>query len=87
VYALFEGEEARELSSFRRAALIGHFAGGETLRWKIAGRGDFVAGRKKLGSERKDFSASLRKGGSERRYYVRTRWGTLSSSRKTPEHH
>jgi hypothetical protein len=85
VYALFEGEEARELSDFRRASLVGLFAGGETFRWKIAGRGDFVAGRKRLGSERKDFAASLKKGSSERRYYVRTRWGTLSSPRKTPE--
>jgi hypothetical protein len=87
VYALFEGEEARKVSGFRRAHLIGLFAGGETFEWKIPGRENFVAGWKRPGSERKDFAASLKKGSSERRYYVRTRWGTLSNARKTPEHH
>jgi hypothetical protein len=88
VYALFEGEEAWELSNFRRAHLIGIFEGGETFEWRIAQRKNFVASWKRSGSERKAFEASLRKGGSERRYYARTRWGTLSSSRKkTPEHH
>jgi len=87
VYALFEGEEARKVSGFRRADLVGLVAGGETFEWKIAARENFVAGWKRPGSERKDFVASLKKGRSERRYYVRTRWGTLSNPRKTPEHH
>ena len=86
VYALFEGEEARELSGFRRAHLIGLFAGGETFEWKIPGRENFVAGWKRAGSERKDFAASLKKGSSERRYYVCSRWRRLTSSRKRVEH-
>ena len=86
VYALFEGEGARKVSDFRRAHLIGLFEGGETFEWRIAGRENFVAGWKRPGSERKDFAASLKKGGSERRYYVRTRWRRLTSSRKRLEH-
>ncbi len=86
VYARFEGEEAREVSDFRRADLVGLFTGGETFRWKIAGRENFVATYKRPGSGRKDFVASLKKSGSERRYYVCPRWGRLTGTRKTPEH-
>jgi hypothetical protein len=87
VYALFEDEEARKVSGFRRAHVIGLFAGGETFKWKIAGRKNFVAGWKRLGSERKDFAASLKKGSSERRYYVCSRWRRrLTSPRKRLEH-
>ena len=86
VYALFEGEEARKVSGFRRAGLIGLFAGGETFEWKIAGRETFVAGWKRPGSERKDFAASLKKGSSERRYYVCSWWRRLTSSRMRVEH-
>ena len=86
VYARFEGEEARDLLSFRQAGLVGLFERDETFEWRIPGRENFVVGWKRPGSERKDFSASLKKGGFERRYYVRTRWGRLASSRKTREH-
>jgi hypothetical protein len=86
VYALFEGEEARKVSGFRRAGLIGLFAGGETFEWKIAGRENFVVGWKRPGSERKDFAASLKKGRSEQRYYVCSRWLRLTSPRKRLEH-
>jgi hypothetical protein len=86
VYALFEGEEARKVSGFRRAHLIGLFDGGETFEWKIPGRENFVAGWKRPGSERKDFAASLKKGSSERRYYVCSRWRRRTSPRKRLEH-
>jgi hypothetical protein len=86
VYALFEGEEARKVSGFRRAHLISLFAGGETFKWKIAGRKNFVVGWKRPGSERKDFAASFKKGRSERRYYVCSRWLRLTSPRKRVEH-
>jgi hypothetical protein len=86
VYALFEGEEARELSDFRRAGLVGLFGGGETFEWKMAGRENFVAGWKRPGSERKDFAATIKKGSFERRYYVCSRWRRITSPRKRLEY-
>ncbi len=61
LYAVFEGEEARELSDFRQVDFVGRLPDGEMFEQRIAGRGDFVAERKMVGVRRKHFAASRKK--------------------------
>ena len=56
LYAVFEGEEAREISGFREAHFVGYFPDGSGFRQGIVGRKPFVATRKKKHSVRKDYT-------------------------------
>ena len=81
--ALFEGEEAREVSGLRGAHyyLVGRFPSGRRFERKIAGRGDFVGGRKRLGTSRRDFVAGRKPLGLVRRHFVAGR-KKIGASRK-----
>ncbi len=65
-YALFEDEEARMLSRFRRADLLGRFPDGRAFELTIAERRDFVASPKKAVTSRQDYVAN-------RNFYSRLR--------------
>jgi hypothetical protein len=56
-YALFEGQEARKLSAFRRADFVGRLPDGRQFRRTIVARGDFVASQKRSVNARKDYDA------------------------------
>ena len=88
LYATFDGEEAREVSDFRWADLVGRLPNGRIFRRKIAGREDFVVGHKRVGAgrknfagspkrratSRKDFVADRKRAGASRKNYVRAWW-------------
>ena len=57
-YALFEDEEARMLSGFRRADLLGRFPDGRVFKLTIVERGDFVASPKKVVPSRQEYVAN-----------------------------
>ena len=59
LYTLFEGEEARRLTGFRRAEFVGYFPDGRAFRRKIVERKDFVVGHKKKTIKRKDYALAL----------------------------
>ena len=84
LYATFEGEEAREVSNFRLADLVGHLSNGRILRRKIAGRGDFVAGHKRVGASRKNFAGSPKRRATSRKDFVADR-KRAGASRKNYE--
>ena len=65
-YVVFEDEEARMLSGFRRADLLGRFPDGKVFKLTIVERRDFVASPKKAVSDRQDYVAS-------RNFYSRLR--------------
>ncbi len=65
-YVLFEDEEARMLSGFRRADLLGRFPDGRLFKLTIVERKDFVASPKKLVPNRQEYLAS-------RNFYSRLR--------------
>ena len=56
LYALFEGEEAREISGFREAYFVGYFPDGSGFRQRIVERKDFVATRKRKHAVRKEYT-------------------------------
>jgi hypothetical protein len=58
VYALLEGEEAKDAQGFRRVHLMGEFPDGKTFQTKLVERADFAATRKRAGDARKDYVAS-----------------------------
>jgi hypothetical protein len=57
VYALLEGDEARDTQGFRRVYLPSEFPGGGAFESKMVERGDFVATRKRVADARKDYLA------------------------------
>ncbi len=57
-YAVFEGEDVRELAAFRSAHLLGQFPEGRTFDLKIVEREDFVATPKRATADRHDYVAS-----------------------------
>ena len=57
-YVLFEDDEARMLSGFRRADLLGRFPDGKVFKLTIVERRDFVASPKKVVSSRQEYVAS-----------------------------
>ena len=65
-HVLFEDEEARMLSGFRRADLLGQFPDGRVFKLTIVERRDFVASPKKLVPNRQEYLAS-------RNFYSRLR--------------
>ena len=65
-FAVFEDEEARILSGFRRADLLGRFPDGRAFELTIVERRDFVATPKKAVSGRQDYVAN-------RNFYSRLR--------------
>ena len=65
-YAVVEGEEARMLSGFRRADLLGRFPDGRTFELTIVERRDFVASPKRAVSDRHEYVAN-------RNFYSRLR--------------
>jgi hypothetical protein len=71
--SLYEGEEAREVSDFRRADLVGRFPDGRLFRRKIAGREDFVVGHKRVGASRKNFAGSPKRRATSRKDFVADR--------------
>ena len=66
VYVAFEDEEARMLSGFRRADLLGRFPDGKTFELTIVERRDFAASPKKVVSGRQEYIA-------KRNFYSRLR--------------
>ncbi len=65
-YVAFEGEEARMLSGFRRADLLGRFPDGRVFKLTIVERRDFVASPKKVAPNRQEYVAN-------RNFYSRLR--------------
>ena len=65
-YVVFEDEEARMLSGFRRADLLGRFPDGRAFKLTIVERRDFVASPKKVVPNRQEYVAS-------RNFYSRLR--------------
>jgi hypothetical protein len=65
-YVVFEDEEARILSGFRRADLLGWFPDGKVLKLTIIERRDFVASQKKVVPSRQEYVA-------KRSFYSRIR--------------
>ena len=57
-YVVFEDEEARMLSGFRRADLLGWFPDGRVFKPKIVERRDFVASPKRVVPDRQEYAAS-----------------------------
>jgi hypothetical protein len=57
-YALFEDEEARMLSGFRRADLLGRFPDDRVFKLTIVERRDFVASPKKVVPSRQEYVAN-----------------------------
>jgi hypothetical protein len=57
-YVVFEGEEARMLSGFRRADLLGRFPDGRVFKLTIVERRDFVASPKKVVPNRQEYIAN-----------------------------
>ena len=65
-YILFEDEEARMLSGFRRVDLLGRFPDGRVFKLTIVERRDFVASPKRVVSDRQEYLAN-------RKFYSRLR--------------
>jgi hypothetical protein len=80
LYALFEGEQARELTGSLRVEFVCRLSGGIFGR-KIGGRKDFVVDQKKFGTTRKDFVAGRKKFGIARKDFAARRM-RLGTSRK-----
>lgn len=70
LYAVLEGEQARELVGSVQVEFVCRLSGGGMFGRKIGGRKDFVGGRKKLGTMRKDFAARRKRCGATRMDFI-----------------
>lgn len=78
LYGYFEVEEARKLSNFERADLVGYFPDDRKFRQRIVVRKDFVASRKRFVATRKNFVAARKRFAALRKNFTLPWWRKLS---------